>query len=103
PGLFGRIEDQLAAGEPLSEVVVGIPLQFQGQAAWNEGTETLTGGSGKTKVDGVLRQAVPAVSPGDLTSYDGSGHTVDVSDRKPCPNRFSLGKCGLAQIKQHLQ
>ena len=55
--VLGRIDHQLAAGEALAEVVVGVPLQLQGQALGQEGAEGLAAAAGTLDGEGVLRQA----------------------------------------------
>src|SRR3990170_4771408 len=40
----GRIDDYLAAGEPLGDVIIGVALQPEGDAGRQEGAEALAGG-----------------------------------------------------------
>ena len=78
-----RIQDDLAAGQALGEIVVGVARQFQRHAGRDEGRETLAGGPVEPEVDGVLGQAGTAVAPRDVAADDGAGHAVDVLDRQP--------------------
>ena len=43
---LGRVHRQLAAGQPLAEVVVGVPFQLQGQPPGNERAEGLAPAAG---------------------------------------------------------
>ena len=44
-GLLRRPDHEAAAGKPLADVVVGIAVEFEGDAAGKEGAEALPGGA----------------------------------------------------------
>ena len=53
----GGIDDDLAAGQPLADVVVGVALQDKGHAARHERAEALAGRALEVDPDRVLGQA----------------------------------------------
>ena len=56
--VLGRIDDQLAAGKALAQVVVAVALQLQGQPLGDEGTKALSAAAVAVDDEGILRQAV---------------------------------------------
>ena len=54
--VLGRIDNQLAAGQALAEIVVGVALQLQGQPLGDEGAEGLAAAAGALDREGVVRQ-----------------------------------------------
>ena len=78
--LFGRIDDDLAAGQALAEVIVGVAFQDEGHASGHERAEALAGAAGEMNLDGVLGQALGALAPGDFAADDGADDAVDVAD-----------------------
>ncbi len=52
------IDDQLAAGEALAQVIVGVALQLQGQSLGDEGAEGLAAAAVAVDDIGVVRQGV---------------------------------------------
>ena len=77
-----RIQNDLAAGQALGEIVVGVARQFQRHAGRHEGRETLARGPVEPEMDGVVGQAGAAVAPRDVAADDGAGDAVDVLDRQ---------------------
>ena len=73
-------QDQTATREPLADVVVGVAVEAQGDAAGQEGPEALPGGAAEADVDGPLRQAGATVATGDLGAEHGADRAVDVAD-----------------------
>src|SRR3989304_1074176 len=60
-----RVDDDLAAGEPLGDVVVGVTLQPEGHAGRQEGSEALAGGAAEAdryRVGGEVVEAVAAAN-----------------------------------------
>ena len=78
-----------AAGEALADVVVGVALEPQRDAARDERPEGLTGRPDERDVDGVVGQAVAAVLLGHLVAEDGADGPVDVADRELRPHRLA--------------
>src|SRR5690606_10480661 len=76
----GGAHNDLAAGEALADVVVGVAFEAEGHALGHECAEGLAGGTGEADVDGVLGQAGGAVFAGDLAAGDGADDAVDVFD-----------------------
>ena len=74
-------DDQAAARQALAQVVVGVALQAQGDAAGQEGAEALPGRAGEGDVDGAVGQAGAAVAAGHLGPEQGADRPVDVADR----------------------
>ena len=56
-GVGRRAQDEPAAREALADVVVGVALEAQGDAAGQEGAEALAGRAGEGDGDGVVGQA----------------------------------------------
>ena len=79
-GTLRRIKDDLAAGQALAQIIVGVAFQNPRQAPRHEGAEALSGRAFEMNLDGVLRQPPGAVTPGDLAAQDGANDAVDVLD-----------------------
>ena len=75
--------DDPAAGQALADVVVGVALEPQRDAARHERAERLAGRAGEGDVDGAVGQALAAVLLGDLVAEDRADGAVDVADRRP--------------------
>src|SRR5258708_7967227 len=76
----GRVDDDLAAGEALADVVVGVALDGERHAARHERAEALAGGPFEVDADGVGGHALGAVLPPRLAAGGGAGDAVDVAD-----------------------
>ena len=72
---LGRVHHQLAAGKPLSKVVIGIPHQFQGKSLGYECPKALSAASAAVDGKGIFRQTLRILS-GDLRTKNGSQGTV---------------------------
>src|SRR5206468_6315323 len=70
--LAGRVDDDLAAREPLGDVIVGIALEGEGDPAREEGPEALAGGAREVDADRVVGQPLDTVAPRDLGAEDGA-------------------------------
>ena len=81
-GFARRAHDDPPAGQALADVVVGVALEPQGDAARQERAEGLAGGAGEGDVDGVVGQAGAGVPLGDLVAEHGADGAVDVADRQ---------------------
>ena len=64
-GFLGRPHHDTAAGQALADIVVGVAMKLEGDAAGEERAEALPGGALEAHHDGVGRQAVVAVTLGD--------------------------------------
>ena len=78
--MLRRINDDAAAGESLAHVIVRVALQREGDALGQECAEALPGRAGELELDGVVRQAVRAVPPRDLSAQHGADGAVHVAD-----------------------
>src|SRR6266705_2505689 len=87
--VFGRLatelgrrrNDDAAAREPLSAIVVGIADQIEGHAFGEERPEALARGPGKPGVDRAIGQPLVAVAARDLMREHRTDGTVAVPDR----------------------
>ncbi len=77
---LGRVDDDLAAGEALADVIVGVTLEFEGHAVRTEGTEGLARTTLELEMDRVLGQARAAMVARHLAAGDGADNAVDVDD-----------------------
>src|SRR5450756_1704567 len=98
----GRVDGDLAAGEPFADVVVGIPFQSQGDPLGNDGSEALAGRSLEVETDRVFRQPFGAVAPGYLAAQDRSHSAVDVPNGQGGRHGLAALQCRFAQIQQYL-
>src|SRR5262249_52914526 len=92
-----RIDDDLAAGQPLTEIVVGIAFQSQGDAGRNKGAEALAGRSLEVETDRILRQTDGAEAACHLAAENGADHSIDIADGQCRRNRRAVLEYGLAQ------
>ena len=81
-GLRRRGDDQLAAGESLADVVVGVAPDAERDAPGQEGPEALAGAAGELEVDRVLAEPVLAVLPRDEVAEQGADRPVPIGDRQ---------------------
>ena len=69
PGVRRGADDQASAGETFADIIVGIAVKLEGDAAGKPGAEALPRRAGEADVDGVVRQAFGnkrlATSPGE--------------------------------------
>src|SRR5205085_7912286 len=75
-----RVDGDLAAAEPLADVLVGVAFQRQRHAARDGGAEALPRGAVEVQLDRVLGQPLGPVLLGDLAADDGAYDAVDVAD-----------------------
>ena len=80
-GSAGRAQHQASAGHALADVIVGITLQLQVQAAGVPGTEALPGHAGEAGQDRRVSHAGVAVHPGDFAGNPRADAAVAVADR----------------------
>ena len=93
------IDDDAAAAEAFTDVVVGIADNFDGNAFRDEGTEALAGTAGEFKMDGVVGQAVP-VAFGDFVAKDGADDAVGVFDWQIDADFFTAHDGRLAEVEE---
>ena len=74
-----RINDQAAAGQPLADVVVGVAFELERDPTGQPGAEALPGVALHGNVDGVVGQALVAVTPCDLARQHGADGAVGVA------------------------
>ncbi len=98
--LRGRIEDGLAAGEALAEVVVRLALELDGEPAGGEGHEGLPGRARRLEVDRVLGKALLAGAARDLVAELGAHRPVDVADRDVAPHPLAPLEGGRGQAQE---
>ncbi len=75
-------QHEVAAREPLADVVVGVALEPQRDAVRHEGAEALPGRAAQLHVDGVVGQAHAAVALRDLGAEQRADGAVHVADRR---------------------
>ena len=90
-----RTHDDASAREALADIVVGVALELERDAAGEERAEALAGGAFELRHDGIVRQAVMAVTLGDLAGEHGAGGAVGVGDRQAQPHRRAALERGL--------
>ena len=78
-GAFGGIDNQLAAGQTFSEIVVAVAPQLQRQSLRDKGAEALTARAVADDLVGILLQGV-AVSDGDFRAERRSQRSVCIFD-----------------------
>ena len=95
----GRVDDDLAAGQALADVIVGVALEDKGHAVGEERAEALAGRALEVDADGVVGQAGGAPLAGDLAAGDRADDPVDVADGQlgydllaPLDGRLAEGK-----------
>ena len=90
-----RAHHDAAAGKALADIVVGVAVELEGDAAGEERAEALAGRAGELRHDGVVRQAVVAVALGDFARQHGAGGAVGVPDRQRHAHRRAVFERGL--------
>ena len=75
-----RVEDDLAAGEAFTNVVVGVAFQFEGHPARDKGAKTLAGRAMKVQMNRVFRQTLRSKTSGDLTAKNRANDPMGVAD-----------------------
>ena len=79
-GTGGRADDDLPAGHPLADVVVGLTGQVELHPAAEEGSEALTRAPFEHDIDRAFREPVVAVHVGDRSRQLGADVAVGVLD-----------------------
>src|SRR5262249_53183140 len=80
-GLFGRVDDDLAARQTLADVIVGVAFEHHRHAVRHKRREALAGGALEVELDGVIGQTGGAVAARQLAADDRADHAVDVANR----------------------
>ena len=89
PASAGGCTDNASAGKPLAEIIVGVALELEGDAARQERAKALPGRAGKPRHNGVRRQALVAIALGDCPRQHGADGTIGILDRERHPNRIA--------------
>src|SRR3990172_3725066 len=97
-----RVDDYLAARKPLSDVVVGVALQPEGDAGGQEGAEALAGGAVEADRDRIVGEAVEAVAAGQLAAQYRADGAVHVADRHLYRHGLAALEGGLGELQQLL-
>jgi len=79
-GHLGRVDDETASRETLSDVVVGVTLELDGDTRSHECTERLSSRTPHVDVDRVLGQTRLAVLLRDLVGQRGTERSIGVDD-----------------------
>jgi hypothetical protein len=74
------IDDETTSRQTLTDIVIGVTFQLQGDTRGQISTEGLTGGSLNVGVDGVLRQTFATIATADLVRQSSTQATVGVYD-----------------------
>jgi hypothetical protein len=75
-----RVDDEAAAGETLSNIIVAVTLELEGDTRRKEGTERLASGATNVGVDGILWQTLLTEPLADLVGKRSAKSTVSVDD-----------------------
>ncbi len=94
-GIGRRPDDDAPARQALADIVVGVAVEFEGDAAREPGAEALPGGAGEAHVDGAVGQAGMAVALGHLAGQHAADGAVDIADDGLQPHRRAAIERGL--------
>ena len=75
-----RPDDDAPARQALADIVVGVAVELEGDAAREPGAEALAGGAGEAHVDGAVGQAGMAVTLGHFAGQHAADGAVDIAD-----------------------
>src|SRR5690606_38604468 len=89
-----------AARQALADIVVRLADEVERDAARKERTEALPRAAGKLDVDGVVRQARVAVSPGYFRGQHRAHRAIDVADGHLDLDRFAPGERRLRKLDE---
>src|SRR5271166_1809507 len=82
--------DHPPAGQTLADIVVGVAIEFEGDAARQERAETPPGGAAEADPDRVLRQPGMAIAPRDFARKHRADGSMDVPDLAFDAHRLAL-------------
>ncbi len=82
PGIARRINNQRAAGEPFSHIVVGFAFERERYTLRQERAKALPRAAVELNADGVIRQARGAMAPRDLPAEHSADGAMHVSNRQ---------------------
>ncbi len=85
-----RTHDDVAPGQALAQVVVGIADESKRYAPWQERAEALPGRACQRDVDGAVFEAPAAIAPRHLIAEHGADAAVDVAHGKRGLDRPAL-------------
>ena len=98
--VVGRPDDDAATRKALADIVVGVADQLEGDTGRQERADRLARGAGERDVDGVVGQALRAVTPGDLGAEQGADGAVDVAHGQFQPHRMRVLERALGELDQ---
>ena len=76
-----RQHDELSAGQPFADIIVGVAFERERDPARHERAEALAGRSRETNPDRVVGEARAAPAAGQLGTEHRADRAIDVSDR----------------------
>src|SRR5262245_10621816 len=79
-GVGGRARDDAPTREPLADVIVGVPFEFESDPAREPSSEALPGGAGELHADRIVGQSLVPISLGDLACKHGPDRAIGVLD-----------------------
>ena len=92
---FGLAHHDASPRKTLADIIVGVAVEFEADAARKKGAEAQPRRAGKADDDGVLGQPRMAVSPGDFARQHGADGTVHVAHGPLQPHRLAPFDGGL--------
>ncbi len=98
--LLRRVDDETTTRETLSDVVIGVTLELDGDTGRREGTERLIRAATHADVDGIPRQTLLAVQLGDTIREGCAQSTVGVGDIALDVDRETLGESRLGHVDE---
>merc|ERR1712127_320464 len=78
--ILGRVDDDAATRQTLTNIVVGVTVQLRDDTRGKEGTERLASGTLEAEVHMALREAIDTPLLGELVRQDRTHSTVSVAD-----------------------
>src|SRR5262249_29485056 len=90
-----RADDQVAARQALADIIVGISLKFEGDAAREPGAEALAGRAGEADMYRIVGQPLMAVALGYLARKHAAAGAVGVANDRLQPHWRAAIECGL--------
>ena len=91
--LFRRTDNQLGAGQPFAEIVVGIALDVEGDSLGTERAKALPCRPLAVDLDGVFRQAFLSVALGNFIAEHRTDGAVDIADLGIDFDRLRTAQC----------
>ena len=86
----GVVDDELAAGKSLADVIVGLAFERERHALGEKRAETLPRAAGELNADRVVGQARGTVTPRDFAAQHRADRAVNVANRNAQRNRRAI-------------